>query len=788
MLSGGYVTGAALYMQTIFRGQTPYKNGAIKTNCYAFDFAPDRTVTVNNDYIKQQPSSNNKQHKPGDDVQRIATSLRFMPVIAMVGGKEVEYNAETFIQRVNKAYTDHVVSHGFKSKRLFKNFANFKPEDHELLDKIGKLIGGGKGVKVEDGIIVMTDEGLTGENGGKGKNTGKGNKGGKGNKKPKTSKKQANDESEQRRRSQNVLDYIFVRLPLLLFGAVSNPTGLTIDELLSDDIIDQESWIEFMPPKFTKGMFKQLSHLIAVDVLISSTAEIIKMTRKADGLPIQQRIIEMAHIVSRFHFPDKETVLTPWKVVNMHMTDTLGGYDFYDEKHERWLEDLRLVEREGTTETIFCDPDTKILEINSKSGVYPLWLACTLWKLLGHPGMSSDEEWQLWKSVLKNNLYVVCKTRMAEKITRRVLVGYREDIPVNTVSFNNLIERIKDEKELEKLIQEIKNPATYNNSSATMIDFKVIVGNPPYQLMDGGYNASATPIYNLFVNMARLISPSYLSMIMPAKWYTGGKNLDQFRKSMLTDRHIRQLMDYEDSKFVFPSVDIAGGVCYFLWDKSYDGLCSVINVRANSRILQSVRDLSQREAFIRHQEALAILNKVESFGEQGYSSRVSSQKPFGLRTFVKPTDSGDIRLRYNAGEGPFHRSDVLSKTEWIDKWKVITNRNQNEHAGQADKDGKKRILSTTEILPPGTICTETYIVIDTFDDEQSANNLLEYLKTKFCRFLISLVATTQSVSKESFRYVPVLDFSEHWSDEKLNKKYKLTDDEIDYIDSIIKPM
>lgn len=805
MLSGGYVTGAALYMQTIFRGQTPYKNGAIKTNCYAFDFAPDRTLTVINDFIKQQPTSRNKPQKHGDEGERTASSLHFLPVVAMVGGKEVEYNANMLIERVNKAYTDHVVSHGFKSKRLFKNFANFKPEDHALLDQIGKLIGGGKGIKVEDGMIVMTDGGLTGENGGKGKNTGKGNKGGKGNKKPKTSKKPKDDEGEQRRRSQSVLDYIFVRLPLLLFGAVSNPTGLTIDDLLSDDIIDQESWNEFMPPKFTKEMFRQLSHLIAVDVLISSTAEIIKMAKKTDELPIQQRIVEVARIISRFHFPDKETVLTPWRVVNMHMSSTLGGYDFYDENHNHLIDELRLVEQGDITTNVFCDPSTRILELNSKSGVYPLWLACTLWKLQRNTNMDNEDDWNLWKSVLENNLFVVCKTRMAEKITRRVLVGYRTDIHVNTVSFEDIIDRIKDEKRQKSLIKAICSSATYGNTKNNdMLKFNAVVSNPPYQI---GINKE--PVYHYFIDLGMKLS-SLGTIIHPGRFlFNAGKTPKAWNNKILNDEHIKVVNYWENSDMVFKSVDIKGGVAITMWDQN--------------------NTIGPIGMFVLHDELHTIHEKVAGFQEKSMSELVYSRDLYQLNnTFYK--DFPKFEGRQSKG----HRLDLgttvftLFPEVFFDKkpskngYGLVIGRENDQRVAKwilskylklPDNFEKFKVLiaksngtgefgetlSSPFVAEPFHAHNTTFLSIGKFDTSFEAESCLKYIKTKFARCLLGILKVTQDNPRNTWKLVPQQNFTKsnseiNWNlsideiDQALFAKYHLTEQEINFIESMVKPM
>jgi site-specific DNA-methyltransferase (adenine-specific) len=319
------------------------------------------------------------------------------------------------------------------------------------------------------------------------------------------------------------------------------------------------------------------------------------------------------------------------------------------------------------------------------------------------------------------------------------------------------------------------------------MEFDAIVGNPPYQVMDGGSKASATPLYNYFVEQAKEIAPKYLSMIMPAKWFSGGRGLDQFRDNMLHDDRTSKLIDYADANVCFPGVDIAGGICYFLWDKCYHGTCEFTNIH-QSEVVTHKRALDCNGPFVRYNKALSITEKVAAFGEDNLSSHVSSQKPFGLRTYVKQEKTVDLLLRFNGGKGPFPLEKVEVGIEWIDKWKVIMSYLTYDHAGLPDKDGKRRIFSTMEVLPPATICTETYLLVDVFESEEEARNLLIYLKTKFARFLVSQIATTQHISKSSFGMLPVQDFTKVWDDSALYEKYGLTQDEIKFIDSMIKPM
>jgi len=319
------------------------------------------------------------------------------------------------------------------------------------------------------------------------------------------------------------------------------------------------------------------------------------------------------------------------------------------------------------------------------------------------------------------------------------------------------------------------------------MQFDVIIGNPPYQLSDGGYGRSATPIYHKFVEQAKKLQPRYLTMIIPARWFGGGKGLNAFREQMLNDERIREIVDYEDSNEIFPGVDVAGGICYFLWDRDYKGLCKITNRRNDTEVV-SKRKLNEFNIFIRHSQAVAIVRKILAKGEKRMNEQVSAYKPFGLRTYEKPQKTGDIKLFWQGGIGPYKRKDITVGVEMIDKWKVITSRSGHEHAGKPGSDGARRVLSRIAILPPGTICTETYLVVGSYSTEQEAKNMLAYMKTRFLRFLLSLVMYSHGITRDSFSFVPILDMTKYWTDEELYKRYSLTDEEIVFIESRIRPM
>jgi len=317
--------------------------------------------------------------------------------------------------------------------------------------------------------------------------------------------------------------------------------------------------------------------------------------------------------------------------------------------------------------------------------------------------------------------------------------------------------------------------------------FDVIIGNPPYQLSDGGFGRSASPIYHKFVHQAKKLNPRFLTMIIPARWYGGGKGLDEFRSEMLNDNRIRKIVDFEDSSEVFPGVSVAGGICYFLWDKDYSGSCEVVNMYSGADT-KTTRLLNEFSTFVRHSQAVPIIRKVLACNAKRMNEQVSSYKPFGLRTYVKPQKSGDITLYWQKGRGPFKRQDITAGIEMIDKWKVIASRSGHEHAGNPGTDGTRRVLARTDVLPPGTVCTETYLVIGSYSTEREALNLLSYMKTRFFRFLMSLFMYSHGITRETFAFIPILDMTKTWTDKKLYMYFNLTEDEITYIESRIRPM
>ena len=320
------------------------------------------------------------------------------------------------------------------------------------------------------------------------------------------------------------------------------------------------------------------------------------------------------------------------------------------------------------------------------------------------------------------------------------------------------------------------------------MQFDVIIGNPPYQLNDGGGDgSSATPLYHQFIEQAMQLEPRFLSMVVPSKWFSGGKGLDEFRAKMLSDQRIRHLIDYPNSREAFTGVDVAGGVMYFLWDRDNHGTC-MVETCANGQSVVAERSLNEHEVFVRDNRVLGIIKKVGAQGDQEFSNLVSARRPFGIDAAHEGNKSGGIYLYTSSGDSRIDRKDVIKGTELIGKWKVLLSKTSSEHAGQPDKSGRKRVLSRIEVMPPNSVATESYLIVGPFESKQEAENAAEYLRTRFARFLVSAILLTQNITRGSFVFVPTQDFSKSWTDKTLYKKYLLTPEEIEFIESTIRPM
>lgn len=813
MLSGSHSTDAKAYMQTIFRVQSPYEiNGKRKEECYVFDFAPDRALKCVAEAMKVSTKAGRTSEQERVQLGRF---LNFCPIIGFSGTKMQTFNVEHMLERLKNAYVERVVSRGFEDNYLYNDrLLQLDELEMAFFEKLKGVIGSTKANHATDEINI-NEQGFTNEEYEQLK---------KAQKKKKSElteeEKQLLAEQKLKRENRNkvisILRGISIRIPLLVYGAeLEKGESVTLETF--PKLVDDLSWEEFMPRGITKDDFKAISRYYDEDVFRSACSKILSLTKAADDLPPTERVKKIASIFSYFKNPDKETVLTPWRVVNMHMSDCLGGYDFWDENHAETLFEPRYVDRGEVTKNVFAKPDTRILEINSKTGLYPLYVAYSSYMEKRKDFMATNmfaeeldlaQERKIWDEVLKNNIFVVCKTPMAKQITKRTLAGYR-DVKVNTRHFKDLINQIinKPNNFIQKMHQGHSYWKAINDDD---MKFNAIVGNPPYQVMDGGAQASATPVYNEIVDISKKISPTYISIIMPSRWMTGGKGLDEFRSNMIHDKDMRVLHDYYNSKDIFPTVEIKGGVCYFLWNNKYNEKCNCYRhdeqgVKYTCRFLCEEGD----DIFIRESQLISIKNKVSIFELESFEKIVSPRKPYGLSGDVFKNESKynlpsmsnefvedgltiyglDEKLKrvkkYVPKDYPF------PKTEYISGYKLFMSRNQG--SGVLGEEFSVPIFAT-----PNECCTETFIVIGLFETESEMKNCWSYVKTKFFRTMVGIRKQDQGASRAIYHYVPLQDFTEksdiNWNksiqeiDCQLYKKYNLEQTEIDFIETHIKPM
>lgn len=797
------------YLQAAFRAQTPFfdKEMGMKTNAYIFDFAPDRALTIMTDAAKLN-SGVGKKTTPVQKEQ-MQKFLNFLPILGEKGNGMAAYNVDSLLTKLKTVYAEKAVRTGFEDESLYNDeLLTLSDVDLKDFKDLKAIIGSTNNSKMPNKIDVNM-QGLTDEEYEKAEKA-----------KKKKRKERSPEEIEaiekfkeakkQRRTMISILRGISIRIPLMIYGMeVDIQDDVDINKFV--DEVDDVSWNEFMPHKVTKKMFKRYAKYYDNEVFIEAGRIIRNKAKSYDTLDYTERTEKLAQLFSTFKNPDKETVLTPWRVVNMQLGETIGGLCYFDEEYRHSTVNgqnvIRWVDTD-ITEEVYRN-DTKILEINSKTGLYPLFVANSLFynkrNELNNERAGSfnkfDEE-KIIRDILMNNIFVLAKTKMAKTITQRTLAGY-----------NNWKTNVHFIEHLTSLLRKnVNDAAKIVKGEFDNMKFDVIIGNPPYSEKDGGAGSSSTPLYNYFVETSKKLNPKYMSFIIPTRWYIGGKGLDLFRDEMLSDNHIRELHDWLNPSEVFPNTNIRGGVCYFLWDADYDNHTNdvkVITYENNKKFNESIRPIKSGhlDILIREEKSVNILRKIALDKEltdfNSLMSVVSSRKPFGIEgAFVKGKKfhlkSKDllhpIKCYGKGVVGYIEREDVASKSEWIDKWKIYTAR-ANNVGTELNDDNLNTIIGK-----PNTMCTETYLVIgaDLELNENSATNLSKYLQTKFSRYLHSLAKASHDATKNTYRFIPFQDFnanididwskSSHEIDLQLYKKYDLDDDEIKFIEMRIKEM
>jgi site-specific DNA-methyltransferase (adenine-specific) len=454
---------------------------------------------------------------------------------------------------------------------------------------------------------------------------------------------------------------------------------------------------------------------------------------------------------------------------------------------------------------LFGDKNTKFLDPATKSGVFLREIAKRL--LEGLKDQIPDLQERI-DHIFHNQVFGISITEMTSLLSRRSVYCSKYPNSKYSISlFQNVEGNIrfkrvnhswlgkkcsicgasKEDYEREKGLENYAYEFIHTNKIEELFNMKfdVIIGNPPYQLGDGGgKGSSAVPIYQLFVEQAMKLKPRYLSMIIPARWFSGGKGLDNFRNNMLNDNRNRVIVDYFDPTDVFPGIDLSGGVCYFLWDRDNPGICQIDNHILNRKVsLNRKLYHSDNKPFIRFNEAVSIIEKIENKKDQKFIDIVSSRRPFGLNPKLQLSKNGPLKVYSYPENGYTSINEVKTNFNAIKEHKVFITKAYGERGAFPYLVTGKPFIGL-----PNEICTETYLLVGPFQNEQIASNVISYMKTKFFRFLVLQQKNTQNAAKGVYSFVPMLDFSKPWTDEDLVARYNLSVSEVNFINSLVRDM
>ena len=798
MLSGSYNTAASSYMQTIFRVQTPATiNGRMKEQCYVFDFAPDRTLKV----IAETAKISSKAGKTSQsDRKAMGEFINFCPIISIEGSQMNRFDVPRMLEQLKRVYVERVVRNGFEDNSLY-NDELMKLDDLELqeFDALKKIIGQTKAMPKTNQVDINS-QGLNNE---------------EYEEKEKLEKKPKKELTEEERKrleelkkktknreaAISILRGISIRMPLLIYGAELSDENqeITIDNFAS--LIDTQSWEEFMPKGVSKQKFNSFKKYYDPEIFCAAGKRIRAMARAADKLSIEERIERITDIFSTFRNPDKETVLTPWRVVNMHLGDCLGGYNFYDTEYQNVISEPRFIDKGEVTAEVFS-PESRILEINSKSGLYPLYMAYGIYRARAKASLFAvetvEEQQAVWDKVIAENIFVICKTPMAKSITKRTLAGFRK-AKVNTRYFEDLINQIKNKP--ENFIAKVAKGRSYWKAiDNDNMKFNAIVGNPPYQeVVDqkestNGQKVSIS-IFQYFQSISEKIG-KYTALIYPgSRWiHRSGKGLEKFGLTQMNDPHLALLEFFPCSKDIFKDVAIADGLsivlknmekkeCGFTYKYSVDG--KTITIQANNPG-NDMFSLNPQD-----NEIIKKLDKaIKSFG--CLHDSILPRNLFSIESdfveknpsLVKEYSDGDyyvpqteIKLFTNDKAGKSGRARwyianknvITSGSEYLNKWKVIVS--------SANAGGQKR-SNQIAIVDNHSAFGRSRVALKTFETEKEAQNFFRYATSEIIRFAFLL--TDESLTSLAKKVPDLLDYSDRngvidYSDDINTQLYKLFD-------------
>ena len=808
MMAGSHSTSAASYMQTIFRVQTPYAhNGRMKTDCYAFDFAPDRTLRVLAGAAKV---SRGAGRQSGGDRVVLGDLLNFCPVIAVEGSKMKRYKVEMLLAHLKRARIERVVRGGFENGDLYNDeLLKLTEVDLQEFDGLKGIIGKTKAMPKMGGIAINR-QGLANEQYAEEVIPGK-----KKGQRPASEDQKRLEElkarGDQRLEAISILRVISIRMPLMLYGAEMKDEDkeLTIDNFVN--LVDERSWEEFMPRGVTKQVFRRFKRYYDPDIFREAGKRIREMARMADKFTIEERISRLAGIFAAFRNPDKETVLTPWRVVNMHLGDSLGGYCFMDESYSFFLDAPRYIARKGITSEVF-HPGSVILEINSKSGLYPLYATYSIYRArldevrARYGEVDRTTALMLWDRTLEENILVVCKTPMARSITMRTLRGFRQ-ATVHAEYYPDLIENItSDPNGVVDTLRSGKKFWKISNDENMKID--AIIGNPPYQMTVEG-NGRAKPVYHLFIDLASQLSQR-VSLITPARYlFNAGFTPTEWNNKMLNDVHFRVVAYKANSTEIFPTVGITGGVAIMFRDakqdfgkigtfKAYPELDTIAD-KVGAKQEQSLVEIIYAESSYRFDTSKPEVERLvleRLNGDRKIISNVFDKLPDFFSEEQRPGTVGFYGRTTGGRCFRYADKNLFGEHPNLDKHKVIVP--ESNGSGAIGEVPCTPIIGTPIIGVPLIGATQTFLTIGAFDTRAEAEACLKYVKTKFARTLLGILKVTQHNPKDTWRLVPLQDFTNRsdidWTqsvsdiDRQLYRKYALSESEISFIEEKVRAM
>ena len=857
---------AATYMQTIFRVQSPYKtpDGKIKKECYVFDFAPDRTLKIVAETAKfsSMATAKEKKKQEGDeektqemrDKETVRDFIELCPVLSMDGGKMSPMDVNDIYKQLENVFIDRLVRKGFDDPCLY-NQDELNKVNPEIINHIGENGGKAPDEKRKDAkdnvdLSHMTDEQRAEwEEKIRQKKAEAKKKAEEKLKKDEEFKakweamseeeredwlkaeaeriarrEKAKEEREEFKKRMTNIRGIALRIPLLMYGGAD--AGDPKDELTVDNFtrkIKDESWTEFMPKGISKEDFNKIRKCFNATRFEEAGKKYRALTREADFMHIDERIRQITEIFSYFRNPDKETVLTPWRVVNMHMSDTIGGWCWYDESFDEKtgvLDTPQYVDQGDVTRQLFDNVDlagevqTKILEINSKTGLYPLYVTYSLFRrrldeyikaeCIDKETVSVQEEQVVWDDIVKDNMYVICNTPMAVGITRRTLFGFRQVDQKANIKNVQLIERAS--KDQEGLIKELKSVGFWKgNSSKQEMKFNAVVGNPPYMLKQDA--TSDTPIYHQFMELGFQLSP-LATFITPGRFlFDAGKTPKEFNSKMLNDDYFKVVRYEPDSTKIFDKVDIKGGIAITMHNTNmkYGRIIRFTSHHELHTILKKViehKDFESIDKLIYLQNKFNLKELYKDYpeyktiiGSNGREKRLTTSIFNQLDVFSSVRKNGDdleiIGLINNNRVYRYIPKRYIEAHENLYKYKVVIPASNGSGAiGE--------VLSTPILGEPILGYTQSFIGIGAFETKAEADAVLKYVKTKFMRTMLGILKVTQHNHTDVWKFVPLQDFTPNsdidWTqnipdiDRQLYAKYNLSEDEIAFIEKMIKPM